>query len=210
MTPKVLITMILGLAIFIAINAGTAYWLQGSLYVFRSMGVYQHWAIILMLLPILSGIMLHVAQVPFRKHLIPIGAIIAAFILFPAYRDKFWAEPPQLYIGFIYAAIVAGMALIPNQRPLQQARDMWSILLERIEMLLNKNKKPKRRVKKAPPPKPKVVKTKAKKPVHEKNAALRFFESPQYNNALDTFKHLITLASIILSAYSIIALGKGD
>jgi len=205
-TPRVITITVLSLVIFIAVNAGAAYTLQSSLYIVRKMGAYQHWALILMILPFISGCLMYIAHIPFRAYIIPLGSVISALILFPAYRDHFWAEPPHLIFGFVYAAIVGGIALIPNQRPIQQLRDLGMLIQERIEPLLKKGSKRKRKVKK--PIKPKPVAAKSKKSVSEKNAILRFFESPQYTNLMETMKHIIALASILLSLYSIVSLGK--
>jgi len=208
MTPREIITAILGLIIFIVINAGTTYWLQDSLYIVKQYGAYPHWTLILMALPFFSGILMFIAKVPYRIVLIPIGAVISASILFPAYSNKFWAEPPHLFFAFVYAAIVAGMALIPNQRPLQQARDIWFLIYDKLIEKFSKGKKRKRRAKKPVKPKPVVKKAKPKKRAGQKPLIIRFFESEGYANVLETSKHLITLASLLLSVYGIMFMGK--
>ena len=109
-----------------------------------------------------------------RIYIIPLGAIIAASILFPAYSNKFWAEPPHLFLAFVYAAIVAGMGLIPNQRPIQQARDVWFLIYDKILELFAKGKKRKRRTKKPVKPKPVVKKAKSRKPTGQKPLIIRF------------------------------------
>ncbi|MBE9535019.1 MAG: hypothetical protein IMF03_08455 [Proteobacteria bacterium] len=206
MTPRVLIYTILGAAIFVGINAGTTYGLQSSLYIVRKLGAYVHWTLILMILPLFSGWLIHITRLPYTTLAIPLSSAISAFILFPAYRDQFWAEPPQLFLGFMYAAIVSGVALIPNQRLFQKARDVGYQGLSTIG--ININNVAKKPSKPKPRNKPKSRNTKTRKSPLQKNIVLRFLESPEYTNLLHTLKHLVALASIVLSAYSIIALGK--
>ena len=200
MTPRVLISTILGAAIFVGINAGTTYGLQSSLYIVRKLGAYVHWTLILMILPLFSGWLIHITRLSYTTLAIPLSSAISAFILFPAYRDQFWAEPPQLFLGFMYAAIVSGVALIPNQRLFQKARDVGYQGLSTIGININNVAKK--------PSKPKPRNTKTRKSPPQKNIVLRFLESPEYTNFLHTLKHLVALASIILSAYSIAVLGK--
>lgn len=207
MILRILISIILSAAIFIGINTGTTYWLQSSLYVVRKMGAYVHWTLVLMVLPLFSGWLMHIARIPYRTLSIPLSSAIVALILFPAYRDTFWAEPPQLSVGIIYAAIVSGIALIPTQRLFHKARDVGYQGLSTIGVHISNvaQQKPK---KSKPRKKPTSRKTKAVNVPPKKNIILRFFESTEYTNFVNTLKHLVALVSIVLSAYSIIVLGK--
>ena len=59
-----IIRFIFGIIVFTSLVSGGTYYLQSSLFLLKSMGLLAHWAAILILLPVLSGLVQHLISPP--------------------------------------------------------------------------------------------------------------------------------------------------
>lgn len=105
---------LLGVLIFIAIVAGGTYYLQNSLILVRKYDAYVHWAVILMVLPIVAGITLRLARIHYSLICSMVGTLASAALLYPRYK-AFWAQPPSAIDLIVYAAIVLGIGYLSTQ-----------------------------------------------------------------------------------------------
>ena len=60
------------------------------------MGLLAHWAAILILLPVLSGLVQHFISPPAKLVVAVSGALASSLILYPIYAERFWAIPPSI------------------------------------------------------------------------------------------------------------------
>ena len=78
--PDRYIRFIFGIIVFSALISGGTYYLQSSLILLKAFGLFAHWAAILILLPVLSGLVQHLIAPPARL-LVPIlGALASSTI----------------------------------------------------------------------------------------------------------------------------------
>ena len=124
--PDKYIRFIFGIIVFSAFISGGTYYLQSSLTVLKAFGLFAHWAAILILLPVLSGLIQHLIEPPARL-LVPIlGALVSSIILYPLYAERFWAIPPSFtdVIFFTLALVGIGFtsSINPHDRHVKQRR----------------------------------------------------------------------------------------
>ena len=124
--PDTIIRFIFGIILFTTfISAGT-YYLQSSLILLKSFGLFAHWVTILMLLPVLSGLFQHLIAPPARLLVPLIGALISSTILYPLYANHFWAIPPSITDTIVFTLAVAGLgftaSINPRDRHVKQRR----------------------------------------------------------------------------------------
>ena len=91
-----IIRFIFGILVFTALVSGGTYYLQSSLFLLKSMGLLAHWASILILLPVLSGLVQHLISPPAKLVVAVLGALSSSLILYPIYAERFWAIPPSI------------------------------------------------------------------------------------------------------------------
>ena len=101
---------IIGFILFVAIAVGITHYLQSSLIVFRQIGVYAHWGIILIVIPIFLGLLIRFLRTTFPMLVCLLAAVVVSVILFLLYRYKFWAEPPNFILIFLLAFIYFGIS----------------------------------------------------------------------------------------------------
>ena len=128
--PDKYIRFIFGIIVFSALISGGTYYLQSSLILLKSFGLFAHWATILILLPVLSGLIQHLIAPPARL-LVPIlGALMSSIILYPLYADRFWAIPPSITDTIFFTLAVAGIgftaSINPHDRHIKQRRAIKS------------------------------------------------------------------------------------
>jgi len=128
--PDKYIRFIFGIIVFSALISGGTYYLQSSLILLKSFGLFAHWAAILILLPVLSGLIQHLIEPPARL-LVPIlGALMSSIILYPLYADRFWAIPPSITDTIFFTLAVAGIgftaSINPHDRHIKQRRAIKS------------------------------------------------------------------------------------
>ena len=124
--PDKYIRFIFGIIVFSALISGGTYYLQSSLTLLKAFGLFAHWAAILILLPVLSGLVQHLIAPPARL-LVPIlGALISSAILYPLYVESFWAVPPSTTDTIVFTFAIAGIgftaSINPHDRHVKQRR----------------------------------------------------------------------------------------
>ena len=124
--PDKYIRFIFGIIVFSALISGGTYYLQNSLILLKAFGLFAHWAAILILLPVLSGLLQHLIAPPARL-LVPIlGALASSIILYPLYAVYFWAIPPSITDTIVFTLAIAGIgftaSINPHDRHVKQRR----------------------------------------------------------------------------------------
>ena len=129
--PDEIIRFIFGIIVFIALISGGTYYLQSSLILLKSFGLFTHWLTILILLPVLSGLFQHLIAPPARLLVPLIGALISSTILYPLYANHFWAIPPSITDTIVFTLAIAGIgftaSINPHDRHVKQRRAIKSI-----------------------------------------------------------------------------------
>ena len=124
--PDKYIRFIFGIIVFSALISGGTYYLQSSLILLKAFGLFAHWAAILILLPVLSGLFQHLIAPPVRLLVPLIGALISSIILYPLYANHFWAIPPSITDTIVFTLAVAGLgftaSINPHDRHVKQRR----------------------------------------------------------------------------------------
>ena len=128
--PDKYIRFIFGIIVFSALISGGTYYLQSSLILLKAFGLFAHWAAILILLPVLSGLVQHLIAPPARL-LVPIlGALASSIILYPLYANRFWAIPPSITDTIFFTLAIAGIgftaSINPHDRHVKQRRAIKS------------------------------------------------------------------------------------
>ena len=128
--PDEIIRFIFGVILFTALISGGTYYLQNSLILLKSFGLFAHWLTILILLPVASGLLQHLIAPPARL-LVPIlGALISTAILYPLYANHFWAIPPSFTDTIVFTLAIAGLgftaSINPHDRHVKQRRAIKS------------------------------------------------------------------------------------
>ena len=115
-----IIRFIFGIIVFSALVSGGTYNLQSSLLILQVMGLYAHWAVILILLPVLSGLVQHLIDPPARLIVAMMGSLASTTILYPLYAERFWAIPPSTTDTIVYTLIIAGIGFTSSINPLDR------------------------------------------------------------------------------------------
>ncbi|MFG1497013.1 hypothetical protein ABMA57_10285 [Saccharospirillum sp. HFRX-1] len=111
---KTLNVLVGALVFALGTSAGTFY-LQDTLFVFIQFNSYAHWAVVLIGLPIVMGLIQRLIKIVYPLFSTLIGTLISAGVLYPLYGSRFWAEPPQLLDMLIYILIVSGIGFLASQ-----------------------------------------------------------------------------------------------
>ena len=114
------IRFIFGIIVFSVFVSGGTYYLQSSLFMLKFMGLYAHWAVILILLPALSGLVQHLIVPPARLLVAMIGSLASSTILYPLYAERFWATPPSNTDTIVFTLIIAGIGFTSSINPLDR------------------------------------------------------------------------------------------
>jgi len=118
--PDEYIRFIFGIIVFSALISGGTYYLQSSLILLKAFGLFAHWAAILILLPVLSGLVQHLIAPP-AKLLVPImGGLASSIILYPLYAERFWAIPPSFTDVIFFTLAVVGIGFTSSINPLDR------------------------------------------------------------------------------------------
>lgn len=191
LTSRILDTVI-GSLIFLIIIAGTTYYLQSTLIIFKHYDAYTHWAVVLIAVPLAAGIALRQARLIYPFISTTIGAVVSAAVLYPFYTD-FWAVPPSIVDLLIYIVVVLGIGYITTQ-PIRTTF-MIAFRLGRFSVpsftIKGKNSKGKKKVRKTS-----MTKTQR-------------LQMNEHGNIIALFELVIGVSSLALSIFSIFFLGKG-
>ena len=118
--PDKYIRFIFGIMVFSALISSGTYYLQSSLTLLKAFGLFAHWATILILLPVLSGLIQHLIEPPARL-LVPIfGSLASSIILYPLYAERFWAIPPSFTDTIVFTFAIAGIGFTSSINPLDR------------------------------------------------------------------------------------------
>ena len=109
-----------GIIVFTALVSGGTYYMQSSLIVLQLLGLYAHWAFILILLPALSGLAQHLIASPARLIVAVLGSLASSAILYPIYADRFWAIPPSITDMIVFTLVIAGIGFTSSINPLDR------------------------------------------------------------------------------------------
>ena len=124
--PDEIIRFVFGIIVFTALISSVTYYLQSSLILLKSFGLFAHWLTILILLPVLSGLFQHLIAPPARLLVPLIGALISSTILYPLYANHFWAIPPSITDTIVFTLAIAGLgftaSINPHDRHVKQRR----------------------------------------------------------------------------------------
>ena len=111
-----IISTIMLCAFFISLVVLSTYYVQSTLVVLRKFGVYAHWTVVLLMIPLLSGLVLRLLRAININLIISMGSIVAAGILLFLYNRYLFAQPLNPLGGVFYAFVLAGLSYIPNIR----------------------------------------------------------------------------------------------
>ena len=115
-----IIRFLFGIIVFSALVSGGTYYLQSSLLILQVMGLFAHWAVILILLPALSGLVQHLIVPPARLIVALLGSLASTTILYPLYAERFWAIPPSTTDTIVYTLTIAGIGFTSSINPLDR------------------------------------------------------------------------------------------
>ena len=119
-TSDKVIRFFFGIIVFTALVSGGTYYLQSSLVVLQLLGLYGHWAFILILLPALSGLAQHLITSPARLIVAVLGSLASSAILYPIYAERFWAIPPSFTDMIVFTLVIAGIGFTSSINPLDR------------------------------------------------------------------------------------------
>ncbi len=119
-TSDKVIRFFFGIIVFTALVSGGTYYLQSSLVVLQLLGLYGHWAFILILLPALSGLAQHLITSPARLIVAVLGSLATSAILYPIYAERFWAIPPSFTDMIVFTLVIAGIGFTSSINPLDR------------------------------------------------------------------------------------------
>jgi len=119
-TSDKVIRFFFGIIVFTALVSGGTYYLQSSLMVLQLLGLYAHWAFILILLPALSGLAQHLIASPARLIVAVLGSLATSAILYPIYAERFWAIPPSFTDMIVFTLVIAGIGFTSSINPLDR------------------------------------------------------------------------------------------
>lgn len=113
-TVRYITDTVAGTVIFITIVTGGTYFLQNSMILVKKYGSYTHWAVVLLAVPALTGVVLRLKQVSSPLFSCLLGALASAAILYPLYKT-WWLVPPKHSDVILYLCIVFGIAYFATQ-----------------------------------------------------------------------------------------------
>ena len=192
---EIIRTMIRPFLVFVALMVGVSALLQDTLFVYKLAGSHAHWAIILLGLPILIGIVLRYLGTAQPLLIIIAGAVASTVGMYFLYKTYFWAQAPTLMNGLFLCAVIAGGAHLPYSRgPIER-------FFYRIQSVLkSQKKKPRSKTKTTS-----KTTTKTKKPKQPSILKVIF----AHENTIPMIEMTVGIASLVLSVYSIAFMGKG-
>ena len=121
-----IIRFIFGIILFTALISGGTFYLQSSLILLKTFGLFAHWITILIFLPVISGLLQHLVAPPLRLLVPVLGAMMSSTILYPLYANHFWAIPPSITDTIVFTLAIAGIgftaSINPHDRHVKQRR----------------------------------------------------------------------------------------
>lgn len=194
---SLILDTLIGAVIFFAIVSGGTYYIQSSLIVFKAYGAYNHWAVVLIGVPVLAGLAVRQARIAYPLFSTLLGALASAALLYPLYGNL-WAVPPTVTDVLIYVAVILGIGFIATQ-PLRTTF-MIAFKIGRFSVPSFKSGQGKNTTKSA----------KGKKPV-QKTAMTNTqrLQTSAHGNYIAMLELVVGLTSLGLSIFSVFFLGGG-
>lgn len=195
-----------GALMFIVVVAGSTYYLQSSLTLFKKYGSYTHWSVVLVAVPLLAGLLMRLARISFPLISALLGAVASAALLYPQYKT-FWAVPPTLFDVAIYVTIVLGLGFIATQ-PLRTTF-MIAFRLGRFAVptfAIGSSNGTSRQSAKSASLRTTTNKKPAKKSTLSKTQRL---QASDHGNVIAMLELMVGVTSLILSVFSVFFLGRG-
>ncbi len=180
-----------GAIIFFAVVTGATYYFQSSLIIFKHYDAYSHWAVVLIGIPLIAGIILRQAKLIYPLISAVLGALGSAALLYPLYKE-FWAEPPTIVNVAIYFTVILGIGYIATQ-PLRTTF-MIAFRIGRFSVPTFKSRSQSNNKNKNPVPKTSMSKTQR-------------LHTSRHGNIIAMMELLIGITSLALSVFSIFFLG---
>jgi len=179
-----------GSAVFFLIVAGGTYLFQSTLLLVKLVNPYFHWAVLLMVLPVLAGLSQRYMRIVYPLSTVAFGTLASVVLLYPQYSQQFWAVPPTVLNVFVYLIIVVGIGFGATQ-PV-------TTIYEKAFHLGRFNKTKSRNIKKA--------KKKTSRRGHTAFAQRLGFENR--GDMIAMLELMIGVISLVLSLFSIFFLGQ--
>ena len=194
-----------GVLMFIAVVAGSTYYLQSSLLVFKKYGSHTHWTIVLVAVPLIAGLLLRLTRAYHPLVCSLLGAVTSAALLYPQYKT-FWAIPPTAIDLGIYIVIVSGLGYIATQ-PLRTTF-MIAFRLGRFAvptLVVGGGSSTRNGAGSAS-----LRSTTSKKPAQKTSLSkTQRLQASGHGNAIAILELLVGVTSLVLSIFSIFFLGRG-
>lgn len=182
-------TMIRPLLIFSALMVGITAILQETLFLVKLGGAYTHWAVILLVLPILLGLLLRHREEEEPLAIILAGSLLSTIVLYFLYKHYFWAQAPTILNSLFLFVVIAGCAHMPfSQLPIEN-------FVARIQQIIKNQKKSRRNS------------SKGKTGKSKKQSSL-LKEIFAHENTIPLIEMSVGIVSLLLSVYSITFMGQ--
>jgi len=156
--------------------------------------------VILLGLPLVSGLVMRAIRLPYVIYVILISSIISAAVLYLAYRNRFWAEPPHPLLFILYVGIVVGISVISNLKVLSVFRIAARLQKDPSSVPVD-SEQSEEKVAPLPPEKSKELS-------FSELSLPGFLESPRYAGLLATVQLALAFLSLVLSVIGILVLGS--
>lgn len=181
-----------GALIFFVVVTGSTYYLQSSLIVFKHYDAYTHWAVVLMGIPLVAGIILRQSRLIYPLISAALGSAASAALLFYLYKG-FWAEPPDWIDLTVYFFVILGIGYIATQPIRTTFMIAFRIGRYALPTIKTKNNS----------------KGKNKKPVRKASMSkTQRFQTYDHGNVIAMVELMIGVVSLALSIFSIFFLGR--
>ena len=196
----------IGLLVFLVIVTGGTYLLQDNLWLVKlpesfpgmskTNAIYTHWAVVLILLPVITGTVLKMLDTPMTWLVIIIGTAATVGILYPVYSGRFWAEAPKNTYVLTYCIMVMGSTYFATQ-PLK------TTFMMAMGLFLRRGGD-----KKATKPAAKPA-SKPSASSSRKMSQTQRIRTREHGDIIALIELLVGLISLVLSVFSIFVLGQG-
>lgn len=184
------------LGIFIGLVAGTSIFFETTRLLYAEYGAHAHWAVILVVAPLLAGFGIRLLRIRYSGLLLFAGGIIAAMMVYPVYVDL-WVEPPDLVLAALFAALtysVARLALVPIRVTYDVLRVRWSQLRYNRRRNYSATRKAYR-----------TAQNRSRRAAHGPHEMIRY---SRYSTRIAMLQLMMAVLSLLISVFSILFLGS--
>ena len=197
--------MLAGAVFFVVTNGALTIGLQWSLILYKATNSYIYGTVILIILPLLTGLVLEILEVPKKIFVILFGVVVLVSILFPFYSYVFWAKSPPVVALLVYMIITFFMAQIPTKQNLLKGLGVLTLLGMVVLRYQNVRKGKGSKITKLKSP----SNQKARKIKPTKSNVLMFdiLKSDTTNLVTSTVLNILNIAAIILGVFGVSMMG---